>query len=243
MVSWWTSTLRRDVAFVCSHQDMPQGHDVKNNCGTFSHCNPVFPGKGLWERDRFLNNYTTLLCRSGGSQLPAAPAEQGPLSLSLPVLQQGPMQAAGETSKAAQWSLWVSITWNIKQHIRGRLTCLFDFGGQKDFKRRKKSINVKRVRKGLFIPEDLGEKLDHLSPERFISIIIHRPGSPILCSTMLLNNNQQEKCLQFSRWKGVQRIRFTYFEVKEDFLAQKDKHSFVRYKLVLLYFSCNLPFY
>lgn len=163
--------------------------------------------------------------------------------LSLPVLQQGPVQAAGETSKAAQWSLWVSITWNIKQHIRGRLTCLFDFGGQKYFKGRKKSINVKRVRKGLFIPEDLGEKLDHLSPERLISIIIHRPGSPILCSTMLLNNNQQEKCLQFSRWKGVQRIRFTYFEVKEDFLAQKDKHSFVRYKLVLLHFSCNLPFY
>lgn len=93
------------------------------------------------------------------------------------------------------------------------------------FQGKEKSINVKRVRKGLFIPEDLGEKLDHLSPERFISIIIHRPGSPILCSTMLLNNNQQEKCLQFSRWKGVQRIRFTYFEVKEDFLAQKDKHS------------------
>lgn len=111
------------------------------------------------------------------------------------------------------------------------------------FQGKEKSINVKRVRKGLFIPEDLGEKLDHLSPERFISIIIHRPGSPILCSTMLLNNNQQEKCLQFSRWKGVQRIRFTYFEVKEDFLAQKDKHSFVRYKLVLLHFSCNLPFY
>lgn len=182
MVSWWTSTLRRDVAFVCSHQDMPQGHDVKNNCGTFSHCNPVFPGKGLWERDRFLNNYTTLLCRSGGSQLPAAPAEQGPLSLSLPVLQQGPVQAAGETSKAAQWSLWVSITWNIKQHIRGRLTCLFDFGGQKDFKGRKK-YKCEKSEKRFIYPRGFGREagsfvawkiyLNHNSSPRKSNSLLH----------------------------------------------------------------------
>lgn len=240
MVSWWTSTLRRDVAFVCSHQDMPQGHDVKNNCGTFSHCNPVFPGKGLWERDRFLNNYTTLLCRSGGSQLPAAPAEQGPLSPRSPA-----GACAGCRGDKQSCSMEpLSINYQKYQTAHKRTVDLFVWlWWSERFQGKEKSINVKRVRKGLFIPEDLGEKLDHLSPERFISIIIHRPGSPILCSTMLLNNNKQEKCLQFSRWKGVQRIRFTYFEVKEDFLAQKDKHSFVRYKLVLLHFSRNLPFY
>ncbi len=84
-------------------RETPLRHAVKNNCGTFSQCNPVFPGKGLWEGDRFLNNYATLLRRSQGSRVPAAPAEQGPLSLCL--LQQGPVQAAGETSRAAQWSL------------------------------------------------------------------------------------------------------------------------------------------
>lgn len=102
MVLWWSSTRHRGEPFLISRQETPQRHAVKNNRGTFSHCNPVFPGKDLWEGDRFLNNCTTLLCRSQGRRIPAAPAEQSPLSISL--LQRGPVQAAGETSRAAQWS-------------------------------------------------------------------------------------------------------------------------------------------
>lgn len=93
-------------------RETPPRRAVKNNRGTFSHCNPVFPGKGLWEGDRFLNNCTTLLCRSRGSQVPAAPAEQGPLYSG-----RGPC-------RAAQWSL-SCINYLKYQTTRKRAVDLF----------------------------------------------------------------------------------------------------------------------
>lgn len=78
----------------------PPRHAVKNKRATFSHCNPVFPGKGPPEGDRFLDNYTALQCRSIGSGVPAAPAEQETLCSSW-----GLCGTLGETSRAAQWSL------------------------------------------------------------------------------------------------------------------------------------------
>lgn len=65
----------------------------------------------------------------------------------------------------------VSITWNIKQCLRGWLTCLFDFGGQRDFWL--KSKMWKQWEKTWFIPEDVWGKLGHLSSVWPIFITIY----------------------------------------------------------------------
>ena len=76
---------------------MPQRQGLKNNCGSFSHCNPVFPEKGLWEGDCFLYNYATLLRHSCSSSRTGAP-------LSLHSCR-SLCRLLGKTSRAAQWSL------------------------------------------------------------------------------------------------------------------------------------------
>lgn len=104
----------------------PRRDAVTNNCWTFSHCNPVFPGKSLWEGVGLggevisCTNCTTLL-RSWGTWVPAVPEQGPPLS---PSPSWGLCRRPGWQTELLSGASHVSITWNVKQNIRGRLTCL-----------------------------------------------------------------------------------------------------------------------
>lgn len=67
----------------------------------------------------------------------AAPEEARFLLLQLNRASSAPAGARaacwGRQAELLNGASHVSITWSIKQHVRGRLTCLFDFGGQRDF--------------------------------------------------------------------------------------------------------------
>lgn len=105
----------------------PPRHAVKNSRGTFSHCNPIFPRKGLFRERSFpqrLHHFAVLLHRKYSSC--------GPSWTGDPVLQRGaPSRPLWSTRWLLNGGSQVSFTRNIKQHARGWLTCLFDLSGSK----------------------------------------------------------------------------------------------------------------
>lgn len=126
---WWRAENALEMH--CKKKKRLKTHD----CGTFSHCNPVFPEKGFMQGAGIVSSTTPLYRPTPrGSGAPSAPAwRSGTPSPSLSLfLQGGPTRLLNGASH-------VSITWNINQCVRGRSTCLFDFGGHRDSCERSKN--------------------------------------------------------------------------------------------------------
>lgn len=183
--------------------ETPLRHAVKNNRGTFSHCNPVFPRKGLWEGDRFLNNYTTLLCRSIGSGVPAAPTGD-------PLLQQGPVQTAGVDKKSCSMEPLMYHLPEISNSTEeaGWLACLTLVVK----KMPGKTLRLCKVWETVYLPQrEAGSFV------LWITYLYHdsSPKEWILCCTIQPDNNEQRiNPVQFLRWKKVQQRQSSGAAVK-----------------------------